>query len=160
MSDDGKINVLFVCEDNAIRSIIAAALLNRFSRDRFRVFSCGHQPAREVHPRTIEMLKFNGLDSHNHHPRDLQDFLTEGAPEMDLVINLCDKPLPPMPGCPIVANWRITHPIAQAGVAKDQAVAFRRTLRELENRVRLIALLRHPTREERLRKEHELAQAA
>jgi len=156
---NGKINVLFVCEDNAIRSVIAEALLNRFSRERFRVFSCGHQPANEVHARTLEMLKLSGLSTYNHRPRDLQDFMRDGAPEMDLVIDLCDKPLPRMPGSPIIANWRITHPIAQARDAKDSAVAFRRTLRELENRIRLIALLRHPTREER-DKEHEVRHAA
>jgi arsenate reductase (thioredoxin) len=38
------INVLFVCKDNSMRSIIAQALLSRFAGNRFPAFSCGLEP--------------------------------------------------------------------------------------------------------------------
>ena len=157
---DGKISVLFVCEDNSIRSVIAHALMNRFAGGRFRVFSCGHRPAREIHPRAIEMLSHNGLNQHNRRPRGLNDFLCDGAPEMDLVINLCDEALPAMPGAPMTAKWRITHPVLEATDAGNELVAFQRTFRELENRIRLIALLRYESREARARADASLPQAA
>lgn len=157
---DGKIDVLFVCEDNSILSIIAESLLNRLSRDRFRAFSCGHRPANQIHPRTLELLGKSGLSLQGSRPKSLNDFVGDGAPEMDLVINLSDEPLPRMPGCPIVARWRITHPASPANATVGESIAFRRTLRELENRIRLIALLRHPTREERRAREMTLAHAA
>lgn len=157
---DGRINVLFVCKDNAIRSVIAHALLNRFSRDRFRVFSCGLNPAPEIHPRTLQMIDAQGLPLEHRQPRSLSEFLGEGAPEMDLVINLCDEPLPRLPGNPAVAHWGITDPITHGGDAVGEGLAFRRTFRELENRVMLVALLRHQTREERRAREAGQAQAA
>ena len=157
---DSKINVLFVCDDNSIRSIIAEALLNRFSADRFHVFSCGHNPAREIHPRTVEMLNRNGLKLRDPRPRSLSEFVCDGAPEMDLIINLSDQPLPRMPGSPVVATWRITHPILRAKDAADEVIAFRRTFRELENRIRLISLLRYETGKKRRAKEPQLPQAA
>lgn len=157
---DGKINVLFVCKDNSIRSIIAQALLNRFSQDRFRAFSCGLQPAAEFHPRTMEMLKAQGLPLEHPQPRSLSEFLGDGAPEMDLVINLCDQPLPRLPGNPFAAHWGISDPMAHRGDLVSERITFRRTFRELENRVRLIALLRYQSREERLAHEAVGAQAA
>jgi len=157
---DGKINVLFVCKDNSIRSVIAHALLNRFSRDRFRVFSCGLQPAAKIHPRTLQMLDAQGLPLEYRQPRSLSEFLGDGAPEMDLVINLCDEPLPRLPGNPFTAHWGITDPISHADDMIGERIAFRRTFRELENRVMLIALLRHQSREERRSHEAPGAQAA
>lgn len=41
---DGTINVLFVCKDNSMRSIIAQALLNRFAGNRFPAFICWLEP--------------------------------------------------------------------------------------------------------------------
>jgi arsenate reductase (thioredoxin) len=157
---DGKINVLFVCKDNSIRSVIAHALLNRFSKDRFRVFSCGRQPAAEIHPRTIHMLEAQGLSLEHRQPRSLGEFLGDGAPEMDLVINLCDDSLPRLPGNPVVAHWGISDPMSEGSDTISERIAFRRTFRELENRVMLIALLRHQSREERLVHEAARAQAA
>ena len=146
---NGTINVLFVCKDNSIRSIIAHALLNRFAGNRFRVFSCGLQPAAKIHPRAIEMLTAQGLPVENSATRSVSDFLAAAAPEMDFVINLCDEPLPRLPGNPFTAHWGITNPLSEGSDPADQTMAFRRTFRELENRVRLFALLRHQSREER-----------
>ncbi len=157
---DGKINVLFVCQDNAVRSVIAHALLNRFSQDRFRVFSCGLDPAPGIHPRTLQMLDTQGLRIEHRLPRSLNEFLGDGAPEMDLVINLCDGTLPRLPGDPVVAHWGITDPITHGSDMVSERLAFRRTFRELENRVMLIALLRHRTREERRARERAQVQAA
>jgi len=157
---DGTINVLFVCEDNSIRSIIAHALLNRFSGNRFQAFSCGLQPAAEFHPRTIEMINTQRLALGHRRPRSLSEFLGDGAPEMDLVINFCDEPLPRLPGNPFIAHWGITDPLSEGSDAVRESLAFRRTFRELETRVRLLSLLRHPSREERLAQEAAQAQGA
>lgn len=156
MNDD-KINVLFVCQDNSIRSVIAQALMKRFAGNRFEVFSCGLQPAERVHPRTVEMLTTQGLTMELK-PRHVRDFLAASAPEMDFVINLCEEPLPRMPGNPFRAHWGITDPLRVNGMS--EATAFRRTFRELENRVRLFAVLRHETRAERLAHREIHAEAA
>jgi protein-tyrosine-phosphatase len=149
VSDD-KINVLFVDKDNSIRSIVALALLDRFAGNRFRTFSAGLHPAPEIHPRTIEMLNTQGLPIEYHRPRCLSEFLHDTAPEMDLVINLSGELLPCLPGNPQIARWRITDPLFEKRDPLGQLAAFRRTFRELENRIRLFALLRHPMRRQRL----------
>jgi len=145
---DGKINVLFVCKDNAIHSIAAQVLLNRFGGKRFRAFSCGLQPAEKIHPRTVEMLAAHGVPGEGCRTRSVADFSTASAPEMDFVINLCDEPIPRLPGNPFMAHWRITDPSSEAGDPAREALAFRRAFRELETRIRLFSVLRHQPREE------------
>ncbi len=51
------LNVLFVCEVNSVRSIMAEALLNRFGGGRFRAFSAGLEPARGLHPLTFQRCR-------------------------------------------------------------------------------------------------------
>jgi arsenate reductase len=79
---------------------------------------------------------------------------------MDFVINLCDEPLPRLPGNPFIAHWGITDPMSQGSDAAREALAFRRTFRELETRIRLFVVLRHQSREERLSHGEHRAEAA
>ena len=157
---DGTMNVLFVCKDNSIRSIAAQALLNRFGGNRFHAFSCGLQPAAKIHPRTVEMLTAHGLPGETLRTRSMSDFLAASAPDMDFVINLCDEPLPRLPGNPFIAHWGITDPLSGGSDATREALAFRRTFRELETRIRLFSVLRHQPREERLSRKEQGAAAA
>lgn len=66
---------------------------------------------------------------------------------MDFVISVCEPPDAELwmnwPGDPVRAHWHIADPAAANGSLLDRRNAFRRALRELENRVRLFMLLRH-----------------
>ena len=145
------LNVLFVCEGNSVRSIMAEALLNRFGGGRFRAFSAGLEPARGLHPLTVEMLRAGGMSVGNLQPKSISEFTIASAPRMDFVIAMGKNPaavLGALPGTPIRAQWGISDPIASEGEAVAQRFAFRRAWRELETRIRLFVLLRHH-REER-----------
>jgi protein-tyrosine-phosphatase len=139
-------NVLFVCERNSARGVMAEALLNRFGGDRFRAFSASIEADAPVHPLTIEMLKGSGLPESNLKQRSLSEFMTPSAPRMDFVIVLGKDvgALPKnFPGHPFVARWGITDPVENNGDSVNQKLAFRRAFRELENRIRLFVLVRH-----------------
>jgi protein-tyrosine-phosphatase len=139
------LNVLFVCQGNSARSIMAEALLNRFGDGRFRAFSAGTEPEAELHPRTAEMLRAGGIAVANLKPKNLSEFTSSSAPKMDFVISM-GKDLGPglrgIPGSPLRAQWGISDPLG-ASDAAGEVFAFRRTFRELENRIRLFVLLRH-----------------
>jgi arsenate reductase len=145
------LNVLFVCEGNAVRSIMAEALLNRFGGGRFRAFSAGVEPADGVHPLTVEMLRAGGLNVGNLQPKSVREFATASAPRMDFVIAMGKNPataLGALPGNPMRVQWGISDPATSEGDAMAQRFAFRRAWRELETRIRLFVLLRH-NRDER-----------
>jgi arsenate reductase len=147
------LNVLFVCERNSIRSIMAEALLNRFGDGNFRAFSADLEPAAELHPMTTELLKASGLVTANLKPRTVSEFMPLGAPKMDFVICMGSKglaaALPGLPGHPMLVQWGISDPLISDEHAVGQRFAFRRAFRELENRIRLFVLVRHNREPER-----------
>ena len=139
------LNVLFVCQGNSARSIMAEALLNRFGDGRFKAFSAGIRPEAQLHPRTVETLRASGIAVANLKPKNINEFMTPSAPRMDFVISMgadLGPSLRAIPGSPLRAQWGISDPLS-ASDAADEAFAFRRTFRELENRIRLFVLLRH-----------------
>ncbi len=157
------LNVLFVCEKNSIRSIMAQALLDRFGDGRFRAFSADLEPAADVDPLTVEMLKASGLATANLKPHNLNEFTAPDAPKMDFVISIGNgvaAALRGLPGSPMLAKWGISDPIAGFGDAVAPRLAFRRAFRELENRIRLFVLVRHGREAERNLEAREQAQSA
>jgi arsenate reductase len=55
--------VLFVCDRNACRSQVAAAVFNRFADARVvHAVSAGTRPARRVHPQLLEAMREIGIE--------------------------------------------------------------------------------------------------
>jgi len=136
-------NVLFLCEANSVRSIMAEALLNRFGAGRFRAFSAGLDPAPEVHPLALEIAHASGIAASGLRPKSVREFASSSAPRMDFVIALDKHPAPAIPGHPMLARWGISDPMTSDGDAKTRRLAFRRAWRELETRIKLFVLVRH-----------------
>jgi arsenate reductase (thioredoxin) len=153
------LNVLFVCEANSARSIMAEALLNRFGAGRFRAFSAGLDPASEVHPLALEIAHASGIATGGLRPKSVREFASNSAPRMDFVIALGKNAAPALPGEPMYARWGISDPMATDGDLKAHRLAFRRAWRELETRIKLFVLLRH-RREERDLAERRQARSA
>lgn len=147
-------NVLFLCVGNSARSIMAEALLGRFGGGKFTAFSAGTHPAGEIHPLAAELLGHHDFSLERLRSKPWTEFLGMSAPRLDFVISVCERPDEKIwdawPYPTIKAHWRITDPAAIEGGPIEQRNAFRRAFRELENRIKLFALLRHETREERV----------
>ncbi len=90
--------VLFVCTENACRSVMAEALANHFFGPRVRAFSAGTRP-KGVHPLTREVLAELGLETDSLHSKSLAEFADE---EFDLVVTLCE----PARSCPVLPQAR------------------------------------------------------
>lgn len=65
--------VLFICVENAARSLIAEAIFNADPPPGWRAESAGTRPAGEANPRTGPMLHEIGLALPAHRPRPLTD---------------------------------------------------------------------------------------
>ena len=83
--------VLFLCPHNALRSVIAAALLNRLADDRAHGRSAGTEPAERVNERTIAVLREIGIEVTAERPGRVT---AEQIEQADRVVSL-DCPLPP-----------------------------------------------------------------
>jgi protein-tyrosine-phosphatase len=136
--------VLFVCRDNSVHSIIAEAILRRWSGKDFRAFSAGVHPASDVHPLAIDLLKTQRLWQQDFRPKGCDEFLNHDAASVNFVISVGEQPLKDLPadwpGNPRIFHWHISDPTFD-GKPAQKALAFRRTFRELENRIRLFILV-------------------
>jgi arsenate reductase (thioredoxin) len=138
-------NVLFLCTGNSARSILAESLLNTLGQGKFRAFSAGSFPKGQVHPMAIELLKRMNLPAENLRSKSWDEFAAPGAPPIDLIFTVCDNAAgevcPIWPGKPMTAHWGIADPATVEGSDADKAFAFRKALRELENRIKLLTSL-------------------
>ncbi len=141
-----RYNVLFVCTGNSARSQIAEALGNSLGKGRIRAFSAGSHPAGRVQPMALQVLSDAGLDVSTLRSKSWAEFAQPGAPEMDLVITVCDRAAgescPVWPGQPITAHWSIPDPVAVTGTPEQVQKAFSNTLHVLQQRISLLLSLR------------------
>lgn len=77
--------VLFVCVRNAGRSQMAAAFARHISAGRLEVYSAGSQPAEEINPAVVEVMREVGLDLSDEFPEPLTDEVVQAA---DVVITM------------------------------------------------------------------------
>jgi len=138
-------NVLFVCTGNAARSQFAEAILNGASAGRFRAFSAGMRPQKNLNPGAVAVLKANGHDTRALKPKPMADFLKPSAPAMDFVFTVCDRAAneecPVLPTIPITAHWGIPSPGAVMGSETDKAAAFNAAYASLQQRIARFAAL-------------------
>jgi len=145
-------NVLFLCADNAARSIMAEALLNASTGNRFRAFSAGSHPAGAVHPFAAEQAKALGYAPADFRSKSWDEFSGPDAPSMDFVITLCDEaagePCPRWPGEPSTANWSFRNPATARGSEDDIRQAFFNICCEIKTRLEIFRNLPAETLDE------------
>lgn len=108
------LNVLFLCTGNSARSILAEALLRKAGQGRFSAYSAGLSPRPSVNDRALALLRDAGYDTDGLHPKSLEAMRGETAPQMDLVVTVCDMTAnvdaPPWPNAPVCTHWGMPDP--------------------------------------------------
>lgn len=123
--------VLFVCRQNAGRSQMSAALLERRAGGRHHALSAGTTPADRVHPQVVEVMRELDINLAGRKPRVLTQELAQQA---DLVITMgCGDECPYIPGKRYI-DWDLPDP---SGRPLDEVRSIRedidRRIRELIN---------------------------
>ncbi len=138
-------NVLFLCTGNSARSIMAEAILNLKGKPNFTAFSAGSHPSGTVRPEAVRQLETAHVPSHGLRSKSWEEFSAPGAPQLDLIITVCDNAAkevcPVWPGQPISAHWGVPDPAAAAGGATDIERAFREAFFLLDRRISLLLSL-------------------
>jgi protein-tyrosine-phosphatase len=99
--------VLFVCEQNAGRSQMAAALTAQLGAGRVHVRSAGSMPAEQISPAVAQAMSELGLDLADEFPKPLTDDVVRAA---DVVITMgCGDACPIYPGKRYL-DWELTDP--------------------------------------------------
>lgn len=77
--------VLILCTGNSCRSQMAHGFLQSFDAS-LEVFSGGTEPAQQVNPKAVEVMKEAGIDISDHVPTHVNTYLNQ---EWDYVITVC-----------------------------------------------------------------------
>jgi len=142
----GTLNVLFVCRDNSVASIMAEALLARWGGSGFRAFSAGANSDQGIDPLAVALLKTCNVWREGLRPKSCDEFIKSNSPAMDFVFSLGGTPpaqaeMPSRwPGNPQVIHWRITEPLVNSAPG-EKARSFKAAMRELETRIKLFVLV-------------------
>jgi len=147
VSDIEPINVLFLCTHNSARSILSEALLNDLGKGRFRGYSAGSSPRENQtpNPLAIRALESAGIATAGLSSKSWDVFSGEGAPEMDLIITVCDNAAgevcPVWVGHPATAHWGYPDPSDTPGDDAQKLEAFKKTMMQIHRRVELLISL-------------------
>lgn len=138
-ASDRPLRVLVVCTGNSARSIMAEAVLNREGLGRIEAYSAGSRPQEAPHPLALGLLGDLGYDVGAMRSKSWDEFLGANAPELDLVITVCDDATeaacPAFPGVPMRVHWGLDDPAATAGPESAKRAAFLQSYRDLTARV-------------------------
>jgi len=140
-----KHHVLFLCRENAARSIMAEALLRELGGGRFEAFSAGADPALRVHHLTLAQLRPGVSDLDQLSPKSWHEFTGAWAPRMDLIVamdsTVVEYHAPAFPGEPEFCEWRFADPLAEGMTAHERASSFESVFWQILRRVNVLIAL-------------------
>jgi arsenate reductase len=142
---DRVYNILVLCTGNSARSVMAEALLNVLGTGRFHAYSAGSKPSGKVQPMAADLAARLGYDTSKLRSKSWDEFAVPGAPEMDLIITVCDnaagETCPVWLGAPMTAHWGVDDPAAVEGDDDVRRHAYMTAFAELRRRTELLAAL-------------------
>ena len=119
--------VLFLCTHNSGRSLAARVLLDHYAAGRLSVFSAGSEPASQLNPSIVVLLRERGLDPAQEFPKPLTDDMARAA---DVVVTMgCGDSCPVYPGKRYL-DWDLEDP------ADKSVEEVRPIVAEIDRRVR------------------------
>ncbi len=123
--------ILILCTGNSCRSQMAEGILKHLD-PRLEVFSAGTNPADQVHPLAVRVMKEIGIDISNAYPKNVDHFLNTS---FAYVITVCDHA---KETCPVFTG-KVTHrlhigfkdPAAAQGTPETVLAIFRQVRDEI-----------------------------
>ncbi|RDU94926.1 arsenate reductase ArsC [Trinickia dinghuensis] len=141
-------NVLILCTHNSARSVLAEGVLNHWAAKLGKdvhAYSTGSAPSGRLNPFALDALMTAGVDVSNYRSKSWDEFVGDGAPEMRIVITVCDgaasETCPYWPGSPVKVHWGYADPSNALGGDDGKRLAFELTRQAISYRMlQLLAL--------------------
>ena len=140
-----SIRILFLCTGNSARSILCAATLNHLGGEQFVADSAGSQPSGFVNPNALRELKRQGIATDGLRSKSWDEFTTQEAMPLDIVITVCDsaasETCPMFVGDFVTVHWGLPDPSFVPGDDSVVAEAFHRTQSVIARRMQALVTL-------------------
>ena len=139
---DTLITVLVLCTGNSARSVLAETLINDLGGGKWKAYSAGSKPTGKVNPLSLEILKEKGHPVEGLRSKSWDEFALSGAPQMDLVITVCDNAAgeicPIWPGAPRRLHMGFPDPADARGTHEQRLAVFREVYGMIEAKMRTL----------------------
>ncbi|MCV2358681.1 MULTISPECIES: arsenate reductase ArsC [Roseateles] len=144
-------HVLILCTHNSARSVLSEGMLNhlaaKLGRD-VRAHSAGSAPSGRLNPFALEALTNAGVDVAGYRSKSWDEFSSEGAPPLSIVITVCDSAAAETcpvffggQGQPVKVHWGYPDPSNAEGGEEGKRRAFELTRQAIGYRMlQLLAL--------------------
>jgi protein-tyrosine-phosphatase len=129
------VNVLFLCTGNSCRSIIGEATFNHLATGGWRAMSAGSKPTGSVHPRSLALLRREGVSTDGAHSKSWESL--PATP--DVVITVCSnaagETCPAYLGPVLRTHWGVEDPAHASGTDDEIDAAFTSAYQTLRRRI-------------------------
>jgi arsenate reductase (thioredoxin) len=130
-------HVLILCTHNSARSVLSEGMLNhlaaKLGKD-VKAHSAGSAPSGRLNPFAIEALQKAGIDTSTYRSKSWDEFSTDGAPPLSIVITVCDSAAAETcpvffggQGQPVKVHWGYPDPSNAEGGDEGKRRAFELT---------------------------------
>ena len=134
-------NILFLCTGNSCRSILAEATFNALAPAGMLAMSAVSKPAGQVHPRSIALLKKNGIATNGYYSKSWNALPITP----DIVITVCGnaagEACPAYLGKVVRAHWGVEDPATVTGTDAEIDAAFGTAYLILRKRIKAFLAL-------------------
>ena len=150
--NDKVCNVLILCTHNSARSVLAEGMLNHWAgklgRD-VQAHSAGSAPSGRINPFALEALNKAGIDTRGYRSKSWDEFSSDGAPPLSIVITVCDSAATETcpvffggtGGQPVKVHWGYPDPSNAEGGDDGKRRAFELTRQAIGYRMLQLLLL-------------------
>lgn len=145
-------HVLILCTHNSARSVLSEGMLNHWANKLgkgVRAHSAGSAPSGRINPFALEALTNAGVDTTGYRSKSWDEFSTDGAPPLSIVITVCDSAAAEAcpvffggsNGQPVKVHWGYPDPSNAEGGDEGKRRAFELTRQAIGYRMlQLLAL--------------------
>ena len=123
--------ILILCTGNSCRSQMAEAILRREAGDIVQVESGGSNPAKQVHPKAIQVMDEIGIDISRNRSKHLNEFLDRPVHTIITVCGNADEACPIFPGTVARYHWGFEDPAKAQGSEEEVLKVFRKVRDEI-----------------------------
>lgn len=125
-------NVLFLCTGNSARSILGEVIFNEMFSAHGHAYSGGSKPVGQVNPFALSLLQKYGHAVEGLRSKNVDEFIKNDAPAIDLVISVCDSAAQDCPVWLGQGNAKRLHwPLPDPKTEQD----FEETYQELRRKI-------------------------
>jgi len=128
--------ILFLCVANSARSQMAEGWARKLVPPGVRIWSAGSQPASEVNPYAVRVMREAGIDISTQRPKQVSEV---PLGDVDTVITLCAEEVCVLPPQGLARlDWALPDPAAVRGSEREIEAAFRKVRDELRDRIQAL----------------------